>query len=498
MSLHFCQQTVNEAVLYSRIRKDAGGDSRIDEKSLSEVANELLAVDLPSFKFPRTPYEVFSRDGEEEEEEDTSIWREWRELSSEKHSALRDNFARYSRRALDKLKHTFSMVQGDRFIAPLLVLCTSQIGNRRPVPGIWKDIEGLELIHYIAVESQEDILTLRKAIVKQLDRAKAAAAKAREVEDVMVREMARQSSLHAMRMQRDVLALATLSSPPSAFFEKFNSVDIDRERRSIFDPVWAKLRAQPELCADFRLSKEELSAAQGWPAFESEEWFDTYWRCFNEWQATPQTRGDASLTSRLVRMTTDEEALRRFSAALPIYRDAEALLERSLLALLPQLDRLSPAQAKWLVYHAFRTRSINTTSDGSPTPSDRDERLQELRSQFRDPASFPVELTEGVLSALLDLLGEADCVSRGCGAGDTPRTLAARRLARAVHESPHHRAKITAGFSRSLRTVAGRDIEAEGSCDYFDRVDVAGLIDFVCDMQARSPPRLLATHFYRD
>ena len=511
MSLHFREQTLKEAVLYSSVRKDAGGDSHIDVEVLSSIAQVLLAVDLPDVNFPRTPFEIFGRNQRSEKVsalipkqsatlfpeqaaavqsmfnasprfyDQEEIWRKWRELSTEKRSVLRDEFITDCQRELDQLKGSFSMVQGDRFIGPLLALCTSQLGKRKPVPGIWKNIEGLELIQYIAVETQDDIQTLRNAISKALDHVKAAANKGGELPDFMFQEMALTSKLDPLRQQRDILALATLSSPPSPFFEKFNSVDIDREQRAVLDPVWAKLDA--EVCADFCLSKEELRAKRGFFAPSSESCGDTYWRCFDEWQATPETRVDGALIARLVRMGTDEAALRHYGAALATFRDAEALLERSLLALLPQLDRLSPAQAKWLVYHAYRSRSISPTSNGAPSARSRGP--EGLRGEFRDPAFLPAELNDGVLAALLDLLSEADCVSRGECAGDAPRMLAARRLARAAHESPRHRARIAAGFSRALRTVAGRDVRAESRCDFMDRVEVAGLIDLVCDMQAR-------------
>ena len=490
--LHFCQQTLDEAVLYSKIREDAGGDYCIDSEILSEIGKELLAVELGDVCFPETPFEVF-RVGRNDADK---LWREWRELTSDKHSALRDRFVKNSRMELDKLKETFSKVQGDKFIGPLLSLCTSQLGERRPVPGCWTNKEGLEFIHYISVDTAEDIKILQNAIVKPLDRVRAAASKANEIADSMFREIAESSSLSLLKTQRDIIALATLSSPPSAFFEKFNRVDIDRERRTITGPVWKTLKAQPELCADFRLSAEELAAKLGWPAIPAaikESWSDTFLRCFDEWQATPESREDGVLIARLVRMGTDEVVLRRYGEVLPVYRDAEALHERSLLALLPQLDRLSPAQSKWLVYHAYRTRCIEYTSNGSPKFADRGDADKAMRvGQFRDPAFLPAELTDGVLAALLDLLGEADCVSRANDAADSPRMLAALRLARAAHESPRHRAQIVAGFSRALRTVAGRDVRAASCEDFMSRVDVSGLIDLVCDMQARDGKREVA------
>jgi hypothetical protein len=67
----------------------------------------------------------------------------------------------------------------------------------------------------------------------------------------MLREIAAKLSVYPLKLQRDIIGLTTLSSPPSQFFEKFNSADIDRERSALLDPVSSKLSEQPELCADF-------------------------------------------------------------------------------------------------------------------------------------------------------------------------------------------------------------------------------------------------------
>jgi hypothetical protein len=151
---------LDDAALYSKIRKGAGAHCRIDTDIFSELSKELSSADLGNVRFPRTPFEHFQQtrfgNGNNNKNE---IWREWRGLSKKEHESLCDRFVMKSRKELAKLKVTFSKVQGDKFIWPLLAIYTSQLGKRRPVPNFWKITvaERLEYITYIAGDSGEDM-----------------------------------------------------------------------------------------------------------------------------------------------------------------------------------------------------------------------------------------------------------------------------------------------------------------------------------------------------
>lgn len=178
-----------------------------------------------------------------------------------------------------------------------------------------------------------------------------------------------------------------------------------------------------------------------------------------------EPRGDLDFVERDALCATDE-----------VYRIA------ALYALLPQLDSLSPAQAKWLVYATMAAPRC-----------------------YRNPCvpeadSFPdlwaVALPANIFAAFEELFLEGDFLDNE--GPETLRLAAAERISRAGVESPEaYKSLAVNAFNRALQIVASQTPGTSEAYNFMNRCETALFLDLVVDMEATGCIKAVTDMYHR-
>ena len=154
----------------------------------------------------------------------------------------------------------------------------------------------------------------------------------------------------------------------------------------------------------------------------------------------------------------------------------------SMYALLPQLDSLSTAQAKWLVYASMAAprccRNPCAPEFGS------------------FPDLWAVALPANIFAALEELFLEGDFLENE--GAETLRLAAAERMSRAGIESPAE-CKLSAvnAFNRALQIVASQNPGSSEAYHFMNRGEMALFLDLIVDLEATGCIKAVTDMYHR-
>jgi len=343
-------------------------------------------------------------------------WKKWRSCNSK--SELRQNFANRSEALYSALRERYSALQGIDMIPALLQMSFSSVG---------KNSEWFEQ-NYEHCDRDEHLgFTGRvSGVVDELD-------------DTQLHEILTRSNKHggmSLQLQRERLLKRVLNCPipPKHAPELYNleqgirhvSFGSSHQHFRLLFTCLAKQGTSAGVAAENELKtifagNEEGSAMLG------------------------------KLVERAVQVDTEE-----------------CVRVNALLALLPQLSLLSPAQAKWFVYAVMHF-----------------ENQYHENLERHDCTYLSAQLPTVIVEALISLFHEGDFIDNNDMPGNNVRIAAAIRLGDAAQECSDSRVLVLAAFNRALTTISEKfETSIAALEEYMQRTEVAMLLDVICDMQA--------------
>ena len=384
-------------------------------------------------------------------------WKKWRSCNNK--SELRQNFANRSEALYSALRERYSALQGIDMIPALLQMSFSSVG---------KNSEWFEQ-NYEHCDRDEHLgFTGRvSGVVDELD-------------DTQLHEILTRSNKHggmSLQLQRERLLKRVLNCPipPKHAPELYNleqgirHVSFGSSQQPLLDAAMISL-----LTTKNKLTTEELDSFMGMK--RPGQHCRLLFTCLAKQGTSAGVAAENELKTIFAGNEEGSAMLGKLVERAVQVDTEECVRVNALLALLPQLSLLSPAQAKWFVYAVMHF-----------------ENQYHENLERNDCTYLSAQLPTVIVEALISLFHEGDFIDNNDMPGNNVRIAAAIRLGDAAQECSDSRVLVLAAFNRALTTISEKFETSIAAFEenwrllfeeYMLRTEVATFLDVICDMQA--------------